>query len=251
MTTYNDIHDDISSLLQNIKGGNTVPNSQKYAKARDQVPAKPSFNDIAESIPLDDPYSDFEPNSHDFELAPMPAVGEVPFHLWESLAYDLALDSAPVSQICQAYNISTAALDALRQNTYFDKLVRAKKQEVQDMGDTASMTTKFRMISNMAMREFMRRVTSQDTADKEFHAMFRTALELGQYMPKQQSNVAVDMGGGSGNGAVTFNIYNVPGLGHLQNDTVPERKSDIIDVSSVEVFDAIAKDLDKPVVDEL
>ena len=167
-----------------------------------------AFAEIENALPA---YSDHR-EEHDYTLSPLPQTGGVPFYLWESIAYDIALDQAPAQQICQAYDIKPEdLLNLIEHNAYFNKVLTAKKQEVAEAGSNATMVMKFRMMTNMAMSEFARRLTSKNTPDKEFHSLFRTALELARYMPDPRAkNEASEASAG-----VVFNLYNMPGLDHL------------------------------------
>lgn len=200
-----------------------------------------SFADIEadlDSEPLDgfnqsqDYYDKFEPL--DYQRPVLPQVGGVPYDYWESIAYDLALGHAPTEQLCQAYDIDQRQLHELHENPYFKKLLASKKQEVQDVGDNATTVTKFRMIANIGMREFVRRLTSVNTSDKDFHTLFRTALEVGRQLPQpdKSGGVAIEMG--TGGNQMTFNIYGMPGLEHLQSATVDETTQDAEFVEVVE-----------------
>ena len=179
-----------------------------------------------------DYYDKFEPL--DYQRPVLPQVGGVPYDYWESIAYDLALGHAPTEQLCQAYDIDQRQLHELHENPYFKKLLASKKQEVQDVGDNATTVTKFRMIANIGMREFVRRLTSVNTSDKDFHTLFRTALEVGRQLPQpdKSGGVAIEMG--TGGNQMTFNIYGMPGLEHLQSATVDEPTQDAEFVEVVE-----------------
>lgn len=183
-----------------------------------------------------DYYDKFEPL--DYQRPVLPQVGGVPYDYWESIAYDLALGHAPTEQLCKAYDIDQRQLHELHENPYFKKLLASKKQEVQDVGDNATTVTKFRMIANIGMREFVRRLTSVNTSDKDFHTLFRTALEVGRQLPQpdKSGGVAIEMG--TGGNQMTFNIYGMPGLEHLQSATVDEPTHD---AEFVEVVEPLAE----------
>lgn len=195
-----------------------------------------SFADIEADLGSEPPnqsqYDKFEPL--DYQRPVLPQVGGVPYDYWESIAYDLALGHAPTEQLCQAYDIDQRQLHELHENPYFKKLLASKKQEVQDVGDNATTVTKFRMIANIGMREFVRRLTSVNTSDKDFHTLFRTALEVGRQLPQpdKSGGVAIEMG--TGGNQMTFNIYGMPGLEHLQSATVDEPTQDAEFVEVVE-----------------
>lgn len=189
---------------------------------------KASFADIEADLGSEpfnqSQYDKFEPLY--YQRPVLPQVGGVPYDYWESIAYDLALGHAPTEQLCQAYDIDQRQLHELHENPYFKKLLASKKQEVQDVGDNATTVTKFRMIANIGMREFVRRLTSVNTSDKDFHTLFRTALEVGRQLPQpdKSGGVAIEMG--TGGNQMTFNIYGMPGLEHLQSATVDETTQD-------------------------
>lgn len=138
----------------------------------------------------------------------------IPFTQWESLAYDLALGTAPLKHIAAGYKVDLIQLQELITNPHFDQLLKSKKSEVSKLGDGAAFTVGFRMMANRGMQSFMNRLTSAQTGDKEFLGLFKQAVELAQLKPVE------DPEGGGGNiviGApsVTFNITGIPGLEHL------------------------------------
>lgn len=167
----------------------------------------------------------------------LPQVGDIPFHMWDSLAYDLALGVLPVEQVCEGYGYPVASVELLKQNEYFSKLLDEKVEEVSAMGGNATFTTKFRIIANMGTKEFIRRLHSEDTSSREFHALYRLAVELAELVPQpnqQQQQVA-----GAG---VTINLHGIPGLEHIATTithTPPPKP--IIDVEATPV----ANDIDE------
>lgn len=140
----------------------------------------------------------------------------VEFALWESLAYDLALDTTDQETIARAYKITPAQLNHLHTNPYFVKMVKAKKEEVQRMGDEAAFKVKMKMLANKATTQFLHRLTSHETSTRDFHALFRTAVELAELIPKEQATPLAAQGA-----SITFNIQGVPGLGHLSVSQPP------------------------------
>lgn len=140
----------------------------------------------------------------------------VEFALWESLAYDLALDTTDQNTIARAYKITPAQLNNLHTNPYFVKMVKAKKEEVQRMGAEAAFKVKMKMLANKATTQFLHRLTSHETSTRDFHALFRTAVELAELIPKEQATPLAAQGA-----SITFNIQGVPGLGHLSVATPP------------------------------
>lgn len=233
-TIQTDIHDQLSDALLKLKGGNTTEHPIETATeplsdtttlfvptATDNpnhyiVPKDDSLGQIAD-IAVADKNSCNKVDDEwgmEYQSPQLPTTGEaLPFHLWESLAYDIALGSPSDEHLASAYGISVQELTKIRYNTYFDKLLVAKQKEVEEVGDRASTVTKFRVIASMGMREFMRRVTSPNTSDKDFHSLFRTALEMGELMPTQGKGLEIEVG--SGSSGTTFNIYGIPGLDHL------------------------------------
>lgn len=166
-------------------------------------------------------------------------VGTVPFHLWESLAYDLALGHPASEELAVAYSSTLPELIGLIESPYFTKLLNAKKEEVEEVGPRASTVTKFRVITSMGMREYMRRVTSPDTSDKDFHSLFKLALEMAELTPPSAKEAGVEIKVGAGEG-MTFNVYSIPGLDHLASnavDVTPPQTVDAEVVDSVEDTD--------------
>lgn len=139
-------------------------------------------------------------------------IAPVPFELWETLAYDIALANTDPQTIAKAYNITTAQLDHLQENQYFTKILQAKKDEVKQLGSDATFAVKMRMVANHATPQLLRRLTDPSTASRDFLAMFKTVTELGQLipLPKQEESSQMMVGAN-----VTFNISGVPGLDHL------------------------------------
>lgn len=173
----------------------------------------------------------------DYEAPILPQAGTIPFHLWESLAYDMALGHPPSEELATAYSSTLDDLHLLIESPYFNKLLQAKKEEVEEVGPRASTVTKFRVITSMGMREYMRRVTSPATSDKDFHALFKLALEMGELAPPSAPKAGVQIDVGDGVEGMTFNIYGIPGLNHLSNTPV-ETTPDPIDITP-EVVEAI------------
>ena len=79
------------------------------------------------------------------------------------------------------------------------------------------------------MREYMRRVTSPDTSDKDFHSLFKLALEMAELTPPPQAKEAgVEIKVGAGEG-MTFNVYSIPGLDHLASNAVGVTPTTVVD----------------------
>ena len=180
-------------------------------------------------------------------------IGGIGFHLWEAIAYDIALDASPPSAIAHAYGITEADLIILQENQYFAKLLASKRQEIENVGDNAETTLRFRMATNMAMGEFIRRLTSKNTADKDFHQLFRTSLEMAKLIPqptKEPLPTTIQAGNG-----ITFNLFGVPGLEHLSAQPVPhaqpQPKPVVIEHSPQEDNTTTYEDNTTPYLEEL
>lgn len=150
----------------------------------------------------------------------------LPTDLWEPLAYDLALDNVPPTQIAQAYSLSLDQLERLQSSPYFSKMLGAKKEEVSSLGADAAFIVKMRMMATRASPQFMCRLVDPATNNKDFHALFKTAVELANLAPKEDISDKQTIVGAS----VTFNIQGVPGLGHLSS-----RSTDITDTDYIEI----------------
>lgn len=160
-----------------------------------------------------------EPSGEDKALLQAPTLPPatatpISFALWEALAYDLALANTDEDTLCQAYDITPVSLANLKENTFFAKMLTAKKEEVAQLGTDAAFAVKMRMIANQATPQFLKRLVSPNTPTKEFHTLFRTAVELAQLIPHpQEDQPSTPVIGAS----VTFNIQGVPGLDHLSS----------------------------------
>ena len=186
------------------------------------------LNEIASIVERPSP-PPFDAYGLEYKAPVMPQVGTVPFHLWESLAYDLALGHPPSEELATAYSSTLPELMSLIESPYFTKLLNAKKEEVREVGPRASTVTKFRVITSMGMREYMRRVTSPDTSDKDFHSLFKLALEMAELTPPPQAKEAgVEIKVGAGDG-MTFNVYSIPGLEHLASNAVDVTPTEVAD----------------------
>ena len=187
------------------------------------------LNEIASIVERPSPPATDDYYGIEYKAPVMPQVGTVPFHLWESLAYDLALGHPPSEELATAYSSTLPELMSLIESPYFTKLLNAKKEEVEEVGPRASTVTKFRVITSMGMREYMRRVTSPDTSDKDFHSLFKLALEMAELTPPPQAKEAgVEIKVGAGDG-MTFNVYSIPGLEHLASNAVDVTPTEVVD----------------------
>lgn len=199
------------------------------------------LNEIASIVERPSPPSLDDHYGLEYRAPVMPQVGTVPFHLWESLAYDLALGHPPSEELATAYSSTLPELMSLIESPYFIKLLGAKKEEVEEVGPRASTVTKFRVITSMGMREYMRRVTSPDTSDKDFHSLFKLALEMAELTPPPQAKEAgVEIKVGAGEG-MTFNVYSIPGLDHLASNTVDVTPTEVVD--DIDVVDITSTDI--------
>lgn len=149
----------------------------------------------------------------------------LPFEKWEALAYDLALDYVDRHTLAGEYDISDETLQKLLENQYFVKMYHAKQEEVKSLGSDASFTVKMRMIANRAMPQFLTRLTQSTTTDRDFHNLFRTAIELAQLAPLEAEPTHPQMVGAN----ITFNLGGVPGLEHLLMTTDQPPLADITD----------------------
>lgn len=242
------IHNTIAETLASLRGTPAQPTPPaEPTDLADTVPATLSLSEIAEitdraTTPRYDGADDF--SGIEYKAPILPQVGTIPFHLWESLAYDLALGHPPSEELATAYSSTLEDLVALIESPYFSKLLSAKREEVAEVGPRASTVTKFRVITSMGMREYMRRVTSPNTSDKDFHALFKLALEMGELTPPpapKDGGVQIDIGNNAD--GMTFNIYGIPGLDHVQNlrdvtpQTVDVNDIDVVDINVVDTTD--------------
>ena len=212
----------------------TIPTDELPDYVKD--PTLP-LNEIASIVERPSPPAADDYYGIEYKAPVMPQVGTVPFHLWESLAYDLALGHPPSEELAVAYSSTLPELMSLIESPYFTKLLNAKKEEVEEVGPRASTVTKFRVITSMGMREYMRRVTSPDTSDKDFHSLFKLALEMAELTPPPQAKEAgVEIKVGAGDG-MTFNVYSIPGLEHLASNAVDVTPTTVAD--DVEFVDIV------------
>lgn len=228
-----DIHDQTAKLLSQLQSAT----AQAQTLAAHKPKPKPTYFEVAQElakeaellVPVLDEFQDNLPST---ERPPqtqtttqsatphtptnLPAGNNQPpigFELWEALAYDLALDHTDRSTIAEAYHLTVQQLDHLEANPYFDKMLKAKKDEIKQIGSDAAFVVKMRMVANRATQQFLKRLTDNSTSTKDFHALFKTAVELAQLMPQpnEETNVPQAVIGAS----ITFNIQGVPGLDHL------------------------------------
>lgn len=171
-------------------------------------------------LPDDEPNADTDTdtNTHNGSDEPtdqphyLATPSSVPFELWETLAYDLALATADPISITRAYNITPTELDTLKRNPYFAKILQAKQDEVKQLGSDAAFAVKMRMIAHRATPQLLARLLEMQTSNRDFLAMYKLVTELAQLTPAKDDNAPPPTVIGT---AVTFNIGGVPGLDHL------------------------------------
>lgn len=142
---------------------------------------------------------------------PVVKLESISFDLWETIAYDLALDMATPDVIARAYNVSVEQLHELMRDQNFEKLLKAKQAEVSQLGTNADTAIKFRTIVGRASPEFLRRLMDKETSDKDFHNLFQTAVRLAQLEPQEDNDAPMPTIGQQ----VIYNISGIPGLNHL------------------------------------
>ena len=105
--------------------------------------------------------------------SPEPTATNVPFELWEALAYDLALSDLDPQHIAQAYELTLEQLQAIQNNPYFKKIHQSKQDEVKQLGTDATFAVKMRMVANKSVPHLLQRLTALDTSNRDFLAMFK------------------------------------------------------------------------------
>lgn len=224
MSQADNLHDNIAELLASI-GSTPEPKNEEKPEKRLEIP---TINDIS-SIVHDNNVTDSFAMIVQDELKMITTdVKLLEFKYWEALAYDMALDHTPVQELVREYNISEQELELLLKNEYFVKILNAKREEVEKAGDNASIVTQFRMVTQLGLEEFTRRITSPYTKDRDFATLFRLSLEMGRLLPTKQEGAIIDMSGSDG---VTLNVFSIPGLEHITKPKKDERQ--IIDVEDV------------------
>lgn len=211
--------------------------------AQSGKPPYPPYYDIAQKLMA----NQLEQDSNHL---PNPAPTDeplLPFEKWEALAYDLALDYVDRHTLAGEYDISDETLQKLLENQYFVKMYHAKQEEVKSLGSDASFTVKMRMIANRAMPQFLTRLTQSTTTDRDFHNLFRTAIELAQLAPQEVEPAHPQMVGAN----ITFNLGGVPGLEHLlmttdQPSVQPTPPSPLADITDAQVLSDDTNQLPQP-----
>ena len=242
-----DIHKQTAQLLEQLQSASVQahilarpkPKPDYYAAAQELVQQASHIADdldgLQETLP-----PDTEPKDTDTRTTNLPAdtsYSPIGFELWEALAYDLALDHTDKQTIAEAYRLTVPQLEHLQANPYFNKMFQAKKEEIKQIGSDAAFVVKMRMVANRATPQFLKRLTDNSTSTKDFHALFKTAVELAQLMPQpdEEANVPQAIIGAS----VTFNIQGVPGLEHLStvNPQSTDGSNDVTDADWEDVID--------------
>lgn len=244
-----DIHKQTAQLLEQLQSASVQahilarpkPKPDYYEAAQELAQQASHIADdldgLQETLP-----ADTEPKDTDTQTTNLPAdtsYSPIGFELWEALAYDLALDHTDKQTIAEAYRLTVPQLDHLQANPYFNKMFQAKKDEIKQIGSDAAFVVKMRMVANRATPQFLKRLTDNSTSTKDFHALFKTAVELAQLMPQldEETNVPQAVIGAS----VTFNIQGVPGLGHLtvKHDDLPTTGSNSDDITDAEFSEVV------------
>lgn len=248
-----DIHKQTAQLLEQLQSASVQAQILSQAKpkptyydmakelSKEAEPIASELDELQETLPSNNMSGDTE-----FKQANLPAdnsYSPIGFELWEALAYDLALDHTDKQTIAEAYRLTIPQLEHLQANTYFSKMLQAKKDEIKQIGADAAFVVKMRMVANRATPQFLKRLTDNSTSTKDFHALFKTAVELAQLMPQtdEETNVPQPVIGAS----ITFNIQGVPGLEHLavgsdDLSTTISNAEDITDAEFSEVVDELS-----------
>ena len=222
-----DIHKQTAQLLEQLQSAATQaqiiarpkPKPDYYDTAKELAEQAShivdDLDELQETLPSDTELKDIEQEQTDTQTTnlPTPSYTPIGFELWEALAYDLALDHTDKQTIAEAYRLTVPQLEHLQANPYFNKMFQAKKDEIKQIGADAAFVVKMRMVANRATPQFLKRLTDRNTSTKDFHALFKTAVELAKLMPQpdEETNTPQAVIGAS----VTFNIQGVPGLEHL------------------------------------
>lgn len=245
-----DIHKQTAQLLEQLQSAATQaqiiarpkPKPDYYDTARELAEQAShivdDLDELQETLP-----SDTEQKTTDTQTTNLPTPSSsqsstpIGFELWEALAYDLALDHTDKQTIAEAYRLTVSQLEHLQANPYFNKMFQAKKDEIKQIGSDAAFVVKMRMVANRATPQFLKRLTDRNTSTKDFHALFKTAVELAKLMPQpdEEANTPQAVIGAS----VTFNIQGVPGLEHLSTvNTQPiGDNNDVVDADWEDVIE--------------
>lgn len=252
-----DIMSDTDNITTTTNETQELLTQLKSALNRPTLHNPPPYQSYAKTL-MDQPPSIVTPTPaeipvEDLDILPTPIITEqddqqsqsatyevstnttpIGFELWEALAYDLALAHADPATIADEYRFTTDQLAHLQENEYFAKMLKAKREEVAQLGSQAAevaFTVKMRMLANRATPEFLKRLTHPATSTKDFHNLFKLAVGLAQLNPTEQDETNTTPVIGA---SVVFNISGVPGLSHLQAQPTPPT----IDAEYVEVTPA-------------
>lgn len=215
-----DVHQQTTKILAKLQNANSRQKQSPKLYINDDsyyTATLPSTADIdlglapiIRSLPTDT--NPVDPTTPATSTNNHPAVSNtIGFELWEALAYDLALNHTDLPTIARGYGVTTSQIKTLRSNPYFAKMLNAKKEEVRTLGEDATFTVQMRLLTNKAVPSFLYRLTDPSTPTKEFHTLFKTAVELAKLTPKPDADVQNNSTGTS----ITFNIQGIPGLDHL------------------------------------
>lgn len=198
--------------------------------------------------------------------------------LWEVLASDLALALYPDEYVAERYRLTLPTLAATRANPFFARILASKQEEVARLREEqqdAEFVLKQRYIVAKATGEMLRRLTSGEASDKDFNALFRTAVHYAKLEPPtpdavlraqtaadlqanqlqaqaqaQQTQIAIGTNA-TGNTQVVFNIAGVPGLTHLSTATSPPDYIPPADLPPIDPDDLPPIDPEEPDDDDL
>ena len=221
------------AALASLRAGNAPP------------PPSPSILPPEHSPPPSDPL-DTPPPSPPTTFTPVERAEVADPSVWEVLAADLALNLYPDEYVAERYRLPLATLSATKANPFFARILAAKQEEVARLREEqqdAEFVLKQRYMVARATGEMLRRLTSGEASDKDFNALFRTAVHYAKLEPPtadavlraqtaadlqaaqlqaqaQQTQIAIGTNA-TGSTQVVFNIAGVPGLTHLSTATPP------------------------------
>ena len=220
------------AALASLRAGNAPP------------PPSPSILPPEHSPPPSTPSDPPPPSPQTFTPVEQAEVADP--SVWEVLAADLALNLYPDEYVAERYRLPLATLYATKTNPFFARILASKQEEVARLREEqqdAEFVLKQRYIVAKATGELLRRLTSGEASDKDFNALFRTAVHYAKLEPPtpdavlraqtaadlqanqlqaqaQQTQIAIGTASG-GATQVVFNIAGVPGLTHLSTATPP------------------------------
>lgn len=224
--------------------------------------------------PTSDPPGSPPPSPTTFTPAQRAEVADP--SLWEVLAADLALALYPDEYVAKRYRLTLPTLAATKANPFFARILAAKQEEVARLREEqqdAEFVLKQRYIVAKATGEMLRRLTSGEASDKDFNALFRTAVHYAKLEPPtadavlraqtaaelqanqlqaqaQQTQIAIGTASG-GATQVVFNIAGVPGLTHLSTPVSSANPIPPIDPSPSLTTDLPPADPEEPDDDDL